>query len=92
MTTRGAFDRAIKSRSLIVTQSTGMWHNSICRRIVLKMIESQPLIKRVITAKIKTDENTSGALEQDPMDDISYVSFSRTTWRNLGGPSLIQRP
>ena len=31
-------------------------------------------------------------LDQDQMDGISCVSFSRATWRNLSGPSPIQRP
>ena len=43
-------------------------------------------------AKIKTDENASGGLDQDQTDDVSCVSSLHTTWRNLGGPSPIQQP
>ena len=42
--------------------------------------------------EIKTNENASGALDQDKMNGVSYVSSSHATWQNLGGPSLIQRP
>ena len=41
-------------------------------------------------AEIKTDM-FFGALDQDRTDDVSCVSSSRVTWRNLGGRSLIQR-
>ena len=42
--------------------------------------------------EIRTDENTSGALDQDRIDDISCVSSSRAAWRNHGGPSPIKQP
>ena len=42
-------------------------------------------------AEIKIDENASGPLKQDRTDGVSCVSSSHATWRNLGGPSLIQR-
>ena len=41
-------------------------------------------------AEIKTNENTSGALDQDRTDGISCVSSSHATWQNLGSLSLIQ--
>ena len=43
-------------------------------------------------AEIKTNENTSGALDQDRTDSISCVFSSHATWQNLGSLSLIQRP
>ena len=43
-------------------------------------------------AEIKTDENVSGALDQDRTDGISCVSSSRVTWKNFGGPYLIHWP
>ena len=42
--------------------------------------------------EIKTDENTSEALDPDETDGASCVSSSRATWHNLDSPSLIQRP
>ena len=36
-----------------------------------KMILSQSFIKRVMTAEIKTNENTSGALDLDMADGVS---------------------
>ena len=87
---RGASNHAIKSRSSL--KGGGTWHIITHRRIVLKMIESQSFIKKVITAEIKTDENTSGALDQDWTDRVSCVSSSRVMWRNLGNPSPIQKP
>ena len=42
--------------------------------------------------EIRTDENTSGALDQDRTDDISCVSSSRAAWRNHSGPSPIKQP
>ena len=41
-----------------------MWRISTRQRIILKMIKSQPFIKRVITVEIKIDKNASGALDQ----------------------------
>ena len=38
------------------------------------MILSQPLIKGVITAEIKIDENASETLDQDPKDVVSHVT------------------
>ena len=42
--------------------------------------------------EIKTDENASGALDQDQTNVVSCVSSLRTTWHDLGGLSPIQRP
>ena len=56
------------------------------------MILSQSFIKRVITAEIKTGKNASGTFDQDQKNSVSCVSSSRTTWQNLDGTSLIQRP
>ena len=41
-------------------------------------------------AEIKTDENSSTALDQDQIDDISCNFSSPTMWQDLGGSSLIQ--
>ena len=58
-------------------------------RIVFKMISSQPLILRIITVDIKTDENASEASDQDPTDALLIMPV---TWQNLDSPSEIQRP
>ena len=42
-------------------------------------------------AEINTDENASGALDEDQMDGVSRISSSHVMWQNLGGPSPIQR-
>ena len=40
-------------------------------------------------AKIKTDENASGALDQDQTDGISCVFSSHAMWQDIGDPYLI---
>ena len=43
-------------------------------------------------SEIKNDENSSEALDQDQMNDVSRISLSPATWRKLDGPSPIQQP
>ena len=42
--------------------------------------------------EIKTNENASGELDQDRMDDVSRISSSCTTQKNFSGPTPIQWP
>ena len=73
-------------------KARGTWCSINRRRIILNTIESQSFIKRVITTDIKTDENASGALDQDRTDVVLSVISKAHDVLHLGGPSLIQRP
>ena len=41
-------------------------------------------------SEIKNDENSSEALDQDQMNDVSRIYLSPATWRKLDGPSPIK--
>ena len=56
-----------------------MLHIFTHQRIILKMIESQSFIKRVIMVEIKIDKNASEELDQDQIDGVSCVSSSCAT-------------
>ena len=71
-------------------KARGTWRSITHQRIILNMIQSQPFIKRVITAEIKTDENAFGALDQDRTDGVSSViSKARdvaSSWQSISNP------
>ena len=68
-----------------------MWRIFVLRKIVLKMMQSQLLIKGVIRAEIKNNENLSEVLNQDQTDAVSGIISLHATWQDLDDLSLIQR-